>query len=151
MSKQDVKAYDIACFLSLLNDSYEEYGDVMTNLKLQKLVYYVQGFHLALFNKPLFSDEIYAWQYGPVVPSLYNRLKKFGKSEVKIQSDEPLDDIFTETQKKLMRDVFEQLGQFSAWKLMRMTHSESPWRETDINSVISHDKMSAFFKTKLID
>lgn len=151
MSKQDVKAYDVACFLSLLNNSYEDYGDVMTNLKLQKLVYYVQGFHLALFGKPLFDDEIYAWQYGPVVPSLYNKLRRFGKSEVQIQSDESLDDIFTDVQKRLMQDVFEQLGQFSAWKLMHMTHSESPWRETDINRVISHDKMIAFFKTKLIN
>lgn len=50
-------------------------GELMTNLKLQKMLYYQQGFHLAYFGTPLFDDEIEAWMYGPVVPSVYNHYK----------------------------------------------------------------------------
>ena len=45
-------------------------GELVSNLKLQKLLYYVQGFHLAVFGEPLFEEEIEAWMYGPVVPSV---------------------------------------------------------------------------------
>lgn len=40
-------------------------------MKLQKLLYYVQGFHIAVFNRPLFNEDIEAWMYGPVVPAVY--------------------------------------------------------------------------------
>ena len=44
--------------------------DLMSNMKLQKMLYYQQGFHLAYFGTPLFDEEIEAWMYGPVVPSV---------------------------------------------------------------------------------
>ena len=46
-------------------------GYQVTNLKLQKTLYYVQGYYLARFGKPLFADEIVNWAYGPVVPEAY--------------------------------------------------------------------------------
>lgn len=49
----------------------------ITPLKIQKLVYYAQGFYLALFNKPLFNEKIEAWQHGPVCRILYNKYKKY--------------------------------------------------------------------------
>ena len=60
----DVK--DIAQLFIQLGD-----GDDVTNLKVQKLVYYAQGFYLALNGKPLFNNDIKAWAHGPVVPELY--------------------------------------------------------------------------------
>ena len=62
----------------LLSKTDEEAGDVISNLKLQKLVYYVQGFSLAMNNRPMFEEDIYAWQHGPVVPSLYHNFKDNG-------------------------------------------------------------------------
>jgi uncharacterized phage-associated protein len=52
-------AEDIAQYLIHLANLEED--DPITNLKLQKLLYYVQGFHLALFDSPLFSENIVAW------------------------------------------------------------------------------------------
>jgi uncharacterized phage-associated protein len=69
MKAQDVAEY----FLTLVDD---EAGDSLSNLKLQKLVYYAQGFHLALTEKPLFDEAIEAWEHGPVVPGLYHKLKR---------------------------------------------------------------------------
>ena len=68
-------------FLSLTEP---EAGDIMSNLKLQKLVYYAQGYHLALFNKEFFSDEIEAWEHGPVVPQLYHCYKQYGSGAIAI-------------------------------------------------------------------
>lgn len=53
-----------------------EFEEPISNLKLQKLLYYMQGFHLAYFDTPLFDDDIEAWMYGPVVPCVYNHFKK---------------------------------------------------------------------------
>ncbi|MFD2419431.1 Panacea domain-containing protein [Amycolatopsis pigmentata] len=45
----------------------------LSNLKLQKLLYYAQGHYLALTGRPLFDDEIQAWSHGPVVPAVYRQ------------------------------------------------------------------------------
>ncbi len=61
------KALDIANkLLSHAANSGE--GELMSNMKLQKMLYYQQGFHIAYFNTPLFDEDIEAWMYGPVVP-----------------------------------------------------------------------------------
>lgn len=62
-------------FLSKID---EDAGDVITNLKLQKLVYYAQGFSLALCGRPLFAERIEAWQHGPVCPALFAKYEKSG-------------------------------------------------------------------------
>ena len=59
-------------------------GDLITNLKLQKLLYYAQAWHLAHFGSPLFSDDIEAWQYGPVIKSIYQKYSKFGNQPIKV-------------------------------------------------------------------
>ncbi|MEM9215382.1 MAG: type II toxin-antitoxin system antitoxin SocA domain-containing protein [Cyanobacteria bacterium P01_F01_bin.150] len=64
-------------FLSLMD---EDAGDLISNLKLQKLVHYAQGIHLALYDKALFPETIEAWTHGPVVPELYHRYEKFGSA-----------------------------------------------------------------------
>ena len=51
-----------------------EHGDTLSNLKLQKLLYYMQGFHLAFFDEPFFNESIEAWTYGPVVPVVFCQL-----------------------------------------------------------------------------
>jgi len=133
-------------FLTQVDD---DAGDTISNLKLQKLLYYAQGFHLALFDKPLFNEAIEAWSYGPVVPPVYHRFKKFGGSAIPAQeskfdfSTHPTDSV------KLLEDVYKEFGQYSAWRLRDMTHDEPPWKDTPLNTVIPHKLMSDYFKTQL--
>ena len=54
----------------------------LTQMKLQKLVYIAHGFNLALVDSALLEDKIQAWQYGPVIPSLYGEFKSFGNSPI---------------------------------------------------------------------
>src|SRR5437016_8859052 len=50
-------------------------GDPISNLKLQKLLYYAQAWYLALHNEPLFPESIEAWVHGPAVPPVYGKFK----------------------------------------------------------------------------
>ncbi|NOT58990.1 MAG: SocA family protein [Acidobacteria bacterium] len=127
----------------------EEAGDLISNLKLQKLVYYAQGFHLAMYDQPLFPEAIEAWGHGPVVPTLYQSFKAYGSQPLPCPVD--LDfSIYSPETKELLDEVYSVYGQFSAWKLRNMTHEEPPWKNTKLSEVISHDSMRDYFKTLLV-
>ena len=138
------KALDIAN--KIISKTDLEHGDTISNLKLQKMLYYQQGFHLAYFGTPLFDEDIVSWQYGPVVPSVYKEYKSFESNSIST-SEEGIS--LSDDEEELFNNVYEEYNQFSAVALMKMTHEESPWKTTEINSVISRDKMAAFFKTQI--
>lgn len=140
-------ALDIAKYFITLADPEEE--DLITNLKLQKLLYYAQGFHLVLFGKPLFSERIEAWQSGPVVPEVYRFYKRYEPNPLPQPDDFNIEQYDRETQ-ELLDEVYEVYGQYTAPKLMRFTHQEKPWKETPLNEEISHDLMKAYFETQLV-
>ncbi|MGB0664202.1 MAG: Panacea domain-containing protein [Pontibacterium sp.] len=138
---------DVAqCFLYLdgAND-----GDGISNLKLQKLAYYAQGFYSAIFNKPLFPEDIAAWTHGPVVPELYHQYKQFGSNPIP-----PINALDTHSLTKdefeLIEEVYEVFGQYSAWKLRNMTHEEPPWIDYEAEaSVIPQKAITDYFKTRI--
>lgn len=57
-------------------------GVEISPMKLQKLIYFSHGWHLAVTDKPLIDEQIEAWQYGPVVPTLFHDLKKYGNQSI---------------------------------------------------------------------
>ena len=72
--------FDVAdFFIDIANKNTD---DTLTNLKLNKLLYYAQGEYLARTGKPLFDDEIQAWDYGPVVPVIYYKYKRNNANEI---------------------------------------------------------------------
>ena len=131
-----------------------EHGDCITNKKLQKLVYYAQAWHLALYDEPLFDDRFEAWIFGPVQPKLYQRFKKYGSDPIAEQPPKP--DLPSSVVKHL-KDVIGVYWDFSAWKLERMVHEEDPWKNArnglapDVASkkVISQNDMKQFYKQRL--
>ena len=128
-------------FLSL---SEPDKGDIISNLKIQKLLYYVQGYHLALYGERIFNEDIYAWQYGPVVQEVYHEFKQFGSNAIPVPADFDFD-TFNENQLDLITEVNSLYGQYSAVKLMEMTHNETPWQNTPINEIISDDLLREYF------
>ena len=141
------KIDDVAkCFLYL--DETNE-GDGISNLKLQKLAYYAQGFYSAIFNKPLFDNDIYAWTHGPVVQDLYHEYKKFGSNRIPVPTD--FNPISLEKEEfEMIEEVFEVFGQYSAWKLRNMTHEESPWLNYEANAeTIPLPEITDYFKKRL--
>ena len=149
-----VQPIDVANFFLSAID--EDAGDLISNLKMQKLVYYAQGIHLAMFDEELFSEEIRAWEHGPVVPELYHEFKSFGRGAIEPNFESFDIDIFTQKQKEMLKEVYNTFGQFSAWMLRNMTHEERPWVETTkngtiIGSVINKKLLTEYFKTQIED
>lgn len=111
----------------------DETGEAdLSNLKLQKLLYYAQGNYLATNEgNPLFDDRIEAWSHGPVIPAVYHEYKRFGRGAVCLERDDPFewDDIDADTTQFLI-DVWDRYGGLAPWKLRNMTHSEAPWVDT---------------------
>lgn len=141
-----LSCYDVAQYFLAKAD--EDAGDLMSNLKLQKLVYYAQGFALALLDRPLFPEPIEAWVYGPVVPALYHEYKGFGSGP--IPSPVSLDfEKYDQEARELLDEVYATYGQFAAWKLRNMTHDEPPWRDTPEGWVITHEALRDYFSTRV--
>lgn len=138
---------DVAkCFLHL--DSANE-GEGISNLKLQKLSYYAQGYYCALFDDALFPNSIYAWNHGPVVEELYHAYKHNGSSLITYQNDFDKDSL-SQDEYDLIEEVYEVFGQFSAWKLRNMTHEESPWlNHENAADEIPLLEIQEYFKTRL--
>ncbi len=101
--------------------------DPLTNLRLQKLLYYAQAWSLVLRESELFPEEIEAWRWGPVVPSVYNKLpddQGASQTPPALFVDSP--DLPPE-EAELVRSVWEAYNQYSTLQLSRMTHQEMPW------------------------
>lgn len=130
-----------------------EHGELISNLKLQKLLYYIQGYFIAVFDKQLFDNDIEAWQYGPVVREMYNHFKDNGASSIKIDKNAPIAKLNND-EESLFNEVLNEYGQYSAIKLMNMTHEELPWVKTfneNPQGVISVELMKEYFKTQIIE
>lgn len=123
----------------------------LSNLKLQKLLYYAQGYHLARFGAPLFREAIQAWSHGPVVVSAYHAFKRFGSSDLALEKSDDFDwpQVDPATTQFLIQ-IWDQLGSLAAWRLRDMTHSEAPWKEHFEDGVrhveIPHSALMKFFK-----
>ena len=144
--------WDVVRFIVRSGDIYDD-GDSITNMKLQKLLYYSQGYHLAAFNRALFDEKIVAEEHGPVVPDVWERFAILGRDPIRYYSRKPLD--FDKLTLQLITNVYRVYGQFSAWRLRQQTHTEIPWREARKmgnrtgNYEITHDSMKMYFATKL--
>lgn len=114
-------------------------GLSITNLKIQKLLYFAHGLMLSLYGRNLVNENFQAWKYGPVVESLYHALKFFGPSSIHHSS------VFIEHWEKIPDDdvealsaidaVLDQLGKFSGGRLIDVSHDKrGPWHE------VFHDK-----------
>ena len=140
-------AKQIAEYILTLSNPGE--GDIISHLKLQKLLYYCQGFHLAIYDRPLFFETIEHWDHGPVVPDLYHEFKIHGSSALPLPTDFDFTQL-TEDEKTLIHEIYDAHGQFSAWKLRQMTHQEPPWLNTDTCETISHNLLKEYFITQLL-
>jgi uncharacterized phage-associated protein len=143
--------FDVANYFIKRQDP--DAGDLMSNMKVQKLVYYAQGFCLAITGMPLFDERIEAWDHGPVCVPLYHEYKQFEAGPIPIPYDVDALSIFSEDIHEILDMVQIYYGQFSAWKLRNLTHGEEPWMKAFAKGrcEISHDDMRNYFKTQLTE
>jgi len=116
----------------------KEDGDLVSPLKIQKLVYYAYAWYLVHKNKKLFNEGIEAWPNGPVVPSLYKQLKKYGSSPINIEEFtkvknekeyNSLTSVIPKEAKTLLDGVYSTYMAFTPFELVMLTHNEKPWKE----------------------
>ena len=155
------RAIDIARYI--INHSIEK-GHSITNLKLQKLLYYVQAKFLVDYDEECFEDEILNWNYGPVVESVYEIFKVNGRDFLSFQDkyseinyDEKTNNIrieeleyndgflkYNEDAAKI-DSVIDAFGNYTPYQLVNRTHAEEPWMNTQRYSVISKTLIEEYF------
>ncbi len=137
-------AYPVITVANSLLKVARDNHELLTPLKLQKLVYLAQGVALAVSDgqKPLFDEPVRAWQYGPVVQSLYDAVKRYGSGSITESIPMPTAYFFSppvipesdEFSWDVLRVVWEAYGHLSATQLVALTHREGlpegyPWHE----------------------
>lgn len=129
--------YDPRAIANCIIDCASERGVSCSNLKLQKLLFFVHGAWLTKYGEPLCSGAFEAWQHGPVHPIVYDAFRPFGAQEIsqKTKSIDPVSRHETEIKQPddvrvldTVRAVVGSLGHLSGSQLRNITHSKgSPW------------------------
>lgn len=102
----------------------------ITNLSLQKLLYYFKAFGYVLCGKDLLQEECEAWVHGPVFPGIYEKYKIFGREVIPNEADElDFNTLLTEDEQNVADYVLECFGIYNGGVLRELTHQERPWRE----------------------
>ncbi|MFR9668996.1 MAG: type II toxin-antitoxin system antitoxin SocA domain-containing protein [Rikenellaceae bacterium] len=147
---------------TLLANYILERGGCMSHLKLQKILFYVQAFHLAYFDSEIISDEFEAWVHGPVSRKIFNELRD--KSLIYAELSMPdglqilpsveLEERVTADQLELVNDVIDDYKDIDGGKLEAITHSEQPWIDArkgyapceKCSVIISKEAITSFYK-----
>ena len=126
----------------LVGDNQEREG--ITNLKLQKVLYFVQAYYLAKLGRPLFSDKIEAWEYGPVVPAVYRKYRGHVSNPIISEEDKSS---LSDEDKKVVQKIWDTFGGYSASRLVDITHAHSPWKEASQTStkVITNKSLKEYY------
>ncbi|MCQ2555386.1 MAG: DUF4065 domain-containing protein [Clostridia bacterium] len=128
---------------------YEKGAELLSNQKLQMLLYYAQGASLAIDDKPMFDDKINAWECGPVVENVYRYYSGNANSGILFEDDFNFSD-YTDEEHDLLQEVYETFGQYSVWKLTSMVKDEIPWYSTKRNTAIDSIVLRDFFRKKYL-
>lgn len=133
---------------------YDERWNI-TNYKLQSLVYYAQGWSLALRNKAMFHNKLEAWDYGVVCPDLYRVYGKYNFREVIPQSkEESL--LFNDDDRDLLIAVWSKYGSLDTDRLRFMAANELPWKNAWSNMkkgkgrIITNEELQFYFQSLLV-
>ena len=146
----------------VINYSNEkEYG--ISNLKLQKILYFIQAFFLVSTSEQCFEEKIEAWDFGPVVPEAYREYKQFGSGDIPSISyiidfdGEDIweskvikykDNVISEPDKQKIESVVDKFADYSATDLVSITHAQTPWKaayKKGQNNEITIDSIKGFF------
>lgn len=159
------RVLDICRYIIKLSNE-KEYG--VSNLKLQKLLYFIQAYFLmnSKEQEPCFDEPIEAWDFGPVVPVAYHEYKQYGSTDIPFtdsyfdfNEDDPWNSLIREfdedcidkADRILIDDVVHMLADYSATDLVNITHKQAPWKDVYVryqNNIITIDSMRRYFSEK---
>lgn len=139
MAEHPVSAYSVANTFIKFAKAIDKQLDP---LKLQKLIYYAQGWFLANFDEPLIQEPIEAWPYGPVVPSIYFAFRIYGSGNIEDYAyDYSLESksLITENNNPKVHKFLEQIWdiyfKYTGLELSKLTHQpNSAWSKAKENA-----------------
>ena len=118
----------------------------ISNLKLQKILYFVQAEFLVGTGQACFDDDIEAWTYGPVVPAVYFHYMVFGSTNIPDQEDDGFESISSQDKERLDA-IIDAAAKYSSSSLIEITHRQSPWKKARKrkNLLIKKSKIKEYF------
>lgn len=126
---------------------FAELEECITNLKLQKLLYYAQGIAAGRFNSRLMPENFEAWEHGPVISSIYHSYKTSGNGALSMNPTIDITKIKNDPKAlQILNETINVYGKYTAWVLRNKTHCEAPWLETNLDDVIEFQKIQTYFK-----
>lgn len=125
----------------------------VTNLSIQKILYFCHMFYLGKTNgKPLVNEFFEAWDYGPVLPNLYKELRMFGANSVESVFFYKINSLENEKINSLIEPIAKDLVKRSAWQLVALTHSRNgAWAKNYVpgmNECIPNEDILIEYKEK---
>lgn len=124
----------------------------ITNLKLQKMLYFIQGFSYAKTNQPFIDAEFEVWPYGPTIRDLYIDYSVYGSFTIdKIENLNPKEHIISQNDKEFLNKVIEKLNKYSDNQLVNISKAgDSPYTETyqkeGLKGIIDNKLISNYFR-----
>ena len=125
-------------------------NEPLTNMQLQKMVYTAHGFSLALRDTKLYYEYTRAWNFGPVVPELYEKLREHDSNQVKNKISSSPEEEIDKDSSEIIEEVYKNYKQYSGPQLSGLTHQKNtPWSKTwesNKYGVIPADDIYKFYK-----
>ncbi len=124
-------------------------GEIITNLRLQKILFFIQAEFLVSKGISCFTEEIEAWAFGPVVPCVYRQYRIYGSSNIKIALGRKNDRFIDEEDKLIINQIVDECSHYSTTELVNITHAQTPWIKAYYNNhsnVISIDSIREYFE-----
>lgn len=124
------------------------YGISVSNLKLQKLLYFLQGEYARATHNRLIREDFYAWQLGPVIPSVYIKYSMYSSAPIPAVPGIPVS--LSENDAVIIDDVLKKYARRSAWGLVELSHKQDPWRYNyeifGDKAIIPYESISRYFE-----
>lgn len=120
-------------------------GYLINNLKLQKILYFVQAQFLVNRGRPCFKEKIEAWQFGPVVPEVYHKYKFYGGTAIKSSNQYKMWNISNDDKKEI-EVIVDECAKYSTSQLVNITHKQTPWLKAYSENKHNHISNESIFE-----
>lgn len=152
--------YDVLSVARFIINYCNSENIVISNLKLQKLLYFVQAFFLINTQQPCFRESIEAWDFGPVIPVAYHEFKQYGSGNIptikryivyhnnEYYYEDYSSNMIDSNDQENIIDVINEFKEYSATDLVKLTHSQTPWADVYVsgaNNVITNESIERYF------
>lgn len=155
--------YDVLTIARFIINYCNTENITISNLKLQKLLYFVQAYFLITHDEPCFRENIEAWDFGPVIPEVYHEFKQYGSGNIPridryiVYNNDNYyyeaynADVISENDQHLIQDVINEFRGYTATDLVKLTHSQDPWSNVYVpgaNNVITNTSIEEYFNAE---